>query len=60
MRDIFQADALWHGDQTIHAHVGHRLVRTLHGVGVEFDPAGIRQFHKTSGRGRKSFQIRLT
>ena len=59
MRDIFEADFLRHGDQTFHAHVGHRLVRALHGGGVEFDPAGIRQFHKTSRRAREPFQIRL-
>ena len=59
MRDVFQPDFLRHGDETFHAHVGHRLVRALHGGGVEFDPAGIRQFHKTSGRGGEPFQIRL-
>ena len=59
MRDIFQTDALRHGDETVHAHFGHRLVRALHGGGVEFDPAGIRQFHKTSGRAREPFEVGL-
>ena len=59
MRDIFQADFLRHGDQTVHAHVGHRFVRALHGGGVQFHPAGIRQFHKPSGRAREPFQIGL-
>ena len=59
VRDMFHADFLRHGNEAFHAHLGHRLVRALDGVGVQFHPAGIRQFHKAAGRGGKPFQIRL-
>ena len=59
MRDVFQADFLRHGDEAFHAHVGHRLVRALHGGGVQFHPAGVRQFDEAAGGGGEPFQIRL-
>ena len=59
MRDVFQADFLRHGDEAVHAHFGHRLVRALHGGGVEFHPAGIRQLHKPAGRGGEPFEVGL-
>ena len=51
MRGLFQADALRHGDEAVHAQVGHGFMRGLHGGGIEFDPAGIRQFDEAAGRG---------
>ena len=59
MRDVFHADFLRHGDQAVHAHVGHRFVRALHGGGVEFHPAGIRQLDETARGGGEPFQVRL-
>ena len=59
MRDVFHADFLRHGDEAVHAHVGHRLVRALHGVDIEFHPAGIRQLDETAGGGGEPFQVRL-
>ena len=57
MRDMFQADFLRHGDEPVHAHVRHRLVRALHGIRIEFHPAGVRQFYKTAGRGGQPFEV---
>ena len=59
MRDVFHADLLRHGDEAVHAHVGHGFVRALHGVSVEFNPAGVRQFDKPAGGGGKPFEIGL-
>ena len=59
MRDVFHADFLWHGDKAVHAHFGHRLVRALHGGGVQFHPAGIRQLHERAGGGGEPFEIGL-
>ena len=59
MRDVFQADFLGHGDEPVHAHVGHGLVRALHGVGVEFHPAGIGQLHEAAGGGGQAFEVGL-
>ena len=59
MRDVFQADLLRHGDEAVHAHFGHRLVRALHGGGVEFHPAGVRQLDEAAGRGGEPFKVRL-
>jgi hypothetical protein len=50
MRDVFQADLLRHGDEAVHAHVGHGFVRALHGGGVKFHPAGVGQFDEAAGR----------
>ena len=54
MRDLFQADFLRHGDEAVHAHVGHRFVRALHGGGVQFHPAGVRQFDEPAGGGLRA------
>ena len=58
MRDVFQADLLRHGDEAVHAHVGHRLVRALHGGGVQFHPAGVRQLDEAAGGGGEPFANR--
>ncbi len=59
MRDVLHADFLRHGDEAFHAHLGHRLVRALHGGRVQFHPTGVRQFDEAAGRGGEPFQIRL-
>ena len=59
MRDVLHADFLRHGDESFHAHLGHRLVRALHGGRVQFHPAGVRQFDEAAGRGGEPFEIRL-
>ena len=45
------------GNQSIDADVRHRFVRGLNGVGVEFHPAGVRQFDEAAGRGGEALQI---
>ena len=59
MGDVFQADLLRHGDEAVHAHVGHGFVRALHGGGIEFHPAGVGQLDETAGRAGEAFKVRL-
>ena len=59
MRHVLHADFLRDGDEAVHAHFGHRLMRALHGVDIEFHPAGIRQLDETAGGGGEPFEVRL-
>ena len=59
MRHVLHADFLRHGDEAVHAHLGHRLVRALHGADIEFHPAGIRQLDEAAGGGGEPFEVRL-
>ncbi len=38
MRDLFQADALRHRNQSIHTQIGHRFMGRLNGGGIQLDP----------------------
>jgi len=58
LRGVEHRDFLRRRAEAVETKVGHRFVRGLHGGGVQLNPAGIRQFHKSS-RGRlQTVQIR--
>ena len=58
MRRLFQAQSLRHRDQSLHAQIGERFMRGLHRGGVQFQPAGVGQFDKSSGGRLQPLQVR--
>ena len=57
VRGLFETDLLWNGAKLVHAEIGHGFVRILHGVCVELDPAGVRQFDEAAGGDGEALQV---
>ena len=58
MRRLFQPQSLRHRNQSLHAEIGERFMRGLDRGRVQFEPAGVGQFNKSSGGRLQPLQVR--